>query len=1078
MRYSWWLGTAAALIAGAAQAADKPAIGPAPAWVKPVPLPAPPASSEEPVRVLLQDQQVSYAPDSSTVYVETAFRIQTPQGLSGAGNLSIPWRPDKDVLTVHKLVIRRGDQVIDVLASGQTFTVLRREQNLENAVLDGMLTATIQPEGLQVGDIIDFALSITSSDPVMRGHVEGIGATWNGFPVTRAHLRLQWPAAVPLRVRQSGDLPALKPVKSGALEVAEIAVDNLQPVPPPKGAPVQFAVGRMVEASDFASWDKVAALMVPLYAKAAMVAPQGPLRTELDKIRALSADPKMRAEAALALVQDRVRYVLLAMGDGGLVPADAETTWSRRFGDCKGKTALLLALLHGLDIQAEPVLVNTVLGAGLDQRLPMVGLFDHVLVRATIGGRTYWLDGTRTGDRHLDRIQVPAFGWGLPVVPAGARLVRIMPGPLDRPSEDVTIRIDASAGLTAPAPTRIEAILRGDAAQGLNLTLAAQAADQRDRALKDYWKEHFDFVAPKKVSATFDADAGEEHLILEGDAKMDWRYGRYETDWTRVGYRADFARDPKSDANAPFAVEFPFYDRTVETILLPPNTGTFRIADGMEVNETTAGIEYKRHATLAGNMFTVERTQRSVVPEFPASAAPAAQAALRALGEKVGYLMKPANYAMTAQEVTAAIAEAPTTADGFVDRGNVLMDQGRNDEAIADFTKALALEPKNVWALADRGIAHAHKNEIAAATADLDAAAAIDPANAVVYRARGLIAEGKGAWADAIAAYSRAIELDPANRFAVVHRAAAYRAAGDVQHALDDMGNLVRQYPDWVDGYLMRANLLRNAGRDAEAAAEAAAVTAANPGSPFAHVVAARIYGALHKQEEAMREFDRAIAIKPEPYVYLNRMRTRPKQDLTGRRADLEAALKLDPKSVEGMVARAQLADDSGDRAASIAAWSEVVAAAPKDPALLAERGIEYVRAGQNALADKDFAAARALATDPTLLNNMCWEKATAGVALQSALEDCDMALAKAPDSPAYLDSKGLVLLRLGRVDEAIAAYGKALDRRPNQPSSLFGRAAAWARKGDKAKADADIAAALKSDPDVRTEFEGYGIRI
>ena len=72
----------------------------------------------------------------------------------------------------------------------------------------------------------------------------------------------------------------------------------------------------------------------------------------------------------------------------------------------------------------------------------------------------------------------------------------------------------------------------------------------------------------------------------------------------------------------------------------------------------------------------------------------------------------------------------------------------------------------------------------------------------------------------------------------------------------------------------------------------------------------------------------------------------------------------------------------------------------------------------------------------------------------------------------------GLMLLRLGRLDEAIAAYGKALERRPNQPSSLFGRAAAWARKGDKAKADADIAAALKADPDVRTEFEGYGIRI
>jgi tetratricopeptide (TPR) repeat protein len=178
------------------------------------------------------------------------------------------------------------------------------------------------------------------------------------------------------------------------------------------------------------------------------------------------------------------------------------------------------------------------------------------------------------------------------------------------------------------------------------------------------------------------------------------------------------------------------------------------------------------------------------------------------------------------------------------------------------------------------------------------------------------------------------------------------------------------------------------------------------------------------------------------------------------------------------MTARAQLADENGDRVAALAAWSAAIAVEPKDPGLLAERGIEYVRAGQNVLADKDFLAARALASDATSLNNMCWKKATAGVALQSALEECDLALAKVPDAPAYLDSKALVLLRLGRVDDAIAVYGKALERRPRQPSSLFGRVVAWTRKGDKAKADADAAAALKADPDVRTQFEGYGIRI
>jgi transglutaminase-like putative cysteine protease len=102
---------------------------------------------------------------------------------------------------------------------------------------------------------------------------------------------------------------------------------------------------------------------------------------------------------ALRLVQDQIRYVFLGMNLGGYTPASAETTWARRFGDCKGKTALLVALLRELGIDAEPALVSTTAGDGLDQRLPTLQLFDHVIVRARIDKTIYWLDGARQGDR-------------------------------------------------------------------------------------------------------------------------------------------------------------------------------------------------------------------------------------------------------------------------------------------------------------------------------------------------------------------------------------------------------------------------------------------------------------------------------------------------------------------------------------------------------------------------------------------------------------------------------------------------------------------------------------------------------
>ncbi|MDP1028774.1 tetratricopeptide repeat protein [Sphingomonas sp. KR1UV-12] len=1201
-----------------AYAADKPAIGPAPAWVKPVvPLPPPAKPDEAPVRILLSDQQIALEPGRQTIYSETLLKIQTPQGLA-AGNISLPWRPDTDVLTVHKLLIRRGDQTIDVLRSGQTFTVLRREQNLESATLDGVLTANIQPEGLQVGDTLELAASVSSSDPTLKGHVEQIAGSWNDFPIGRAHLRMQWPTSLPVRLRQTASLPALKPVKTGDTAAVELSLDNLEPLVPPKGAPLRYRTGRLVEVTDYASWTDLGALMAPLYEKAAQIPATGPLRSELDRIQSLSADPEVRAAAALALVQDRVRYVALAMGAGGYVPADAETTWSRRYGDCKGKTALLLALLHAMGIAAEPVAVSTTYGDGLDARLPMVELFNHVLIRASIAGQTYWLDGTRTGDTGLDRLTTPNVGWGLPLVKKDAALVRMVPEPLAIPTQDTSIRIDASAGISAPAPTRIVMILRGDDAIGMSAVLANLAGEARDRALRDYWKDQYDFIDVKTTSSVFDPKTGEQRLTMEGVAKMDWSSGSYQTDGTSVGYRADFNRDPGPDRDAPFAIPYPTFARTTETIILPKGRGDFKLGTGLEVDQTTAGVQYRRHAGIKDDVFTIEKTERSVAPEFPAKDAPAAQAALRTLAERTANLRKPLGYERSEAEVAAARASTPSnafeygsraslfvdqgmrkealadyskaieldptsfwalsnrgitriqegdlagaradldkaesldptyvqifigrgmladaehrpkdaidaytkalqrepdngyalvqraaayaalgdrdraiadrtakvnadmaanpdTAFPYLDRGNLMLDIGRFDDAIRDFDKALSFEPKNALALADRGMAQAWKGNLDAASNDLDAAFAIDPKNVVALRGRGLVAQRKGAWGDAVAAYTSALQLEPSSSFALGHRAEVARATGDNEAALRDAAAAIQQQPDWIDLYLLRANILRSQGKQDETLAEARAVTAANPGNNYAYVVAATIYSVLNRNTEAMGAYDKAIALKPEAYVYLNRSMRRPRTDIAGRRADLDAALKLEPGFTAAIAEEASLQADSGNLPEAISTYSSALAKTPDDLYMLMGRGIAYARAGDMVHAEADFQRARGKASEPFMFNNMCWAKATAGVALQSALADCDAALAKAPDMAGFLDSRGLVLLRLGRLDDAIADYDKALAKGPSLSSSLFGRAVAWARKGDPAKSESDAAAATKIDPGVRADFERYGIKL
>jgi tetratricopeptide (TPR) repeat protein len=1196
-----WLGAVAALVtATPAAAGEELLFGPAPAWVETHALEVPGGTQTgQPVRVLQLDNQVLMEGGKRTVYTAVALQLQTPEGLS-AGNLSLPWRPETDALTVHKVRIRRGDEVIDVLESGQTFTTLRREQNLEQAMLDGVLTANLIPEDLQVGDILEVAYSVESENPVFGDHDEAIVGPLNA-PIDHAYARLLWPESETMRLARTPGMPDWKRSKSGGFEIAQIALEDVQTVPPPEGAPARFGFIGFVEASDYASWSQVSAHFAPIYAEAAKVPATGPLRNEVERIRAASSDPVARAEAALALVQGRVRYVALAMGIGGWVPAGAAQTWSRRYGDCKGKTALLLAILGELGIEAEPVAVNSVLGDAIPERLPMIGMFDHVLVRASIAGRDYWLDGTRTGDTSLARLEVPDFDWGLPITDPGAELVRMKPVPLDKPSEDLAIELDGRKGLRAPVPARLELILRGDSALGTSRLLAGLVGDERDRALREFWRNRYDFIEPDKVGQAFDEATGELTLTLEGRATLEWNGQFYETDGTSVGYRADFTREPGPAEDAPFLVAYPYFDRTRETILLPPDAGFPATASSpdAEVDETVAGIEYRRHASLESNVFTVERTERSVVPEFAAKDAPAFEKRLRELLDKRVSLRMPSNYRPTEADLAVLTTSEGGSANDLVAQGNELLNAAKYDEALAKFTRATELAPDNAMAWADRGIALVWKDSSADAEAAFARAEALDPRNFVVFNGRGLSAERKRDFAAAIAGYTRAIELDPSNQFALAHRAAMQlgaqkpelaladaaaalklnpraanmyalrsyilsrqgrrdeavaeveamlaalpgdptalgiagqvynelgmteqsqaiveRAVGanptaltyytrsharpqaDIDGRLADLGEALRLDPNYrpalmdrasllsgnrqyeaaladadallkldpklTDAYLLRANIYRGMGRREDAIAQAKALVAVNPDEAWARVTAGKIYGYFDMRTEALAEIDRALAMKPEAYLYVNRSQVRLATDWDARMGDVEAALQLSPDDSTALYEKADILQEKGEFAAAAEVYARLIEHEQPSPDLFNNRGLALARAGHAAEAETDFAKARELAVDAPTLNNICYSKAVMDVALERALEECEESLRLLPRYAGTLDSRGTVLLRLGRFDEATRDFDAALEQSPTLSTSLYLRAVARSKTGDAAGAQADRARARELNP-------------
>ena len=593
-----------AFCAASAFAADTVQYGPPPAWVVPPLLPKDDGTmAEAPSKVLLRSHQVKFEPGGSELYTESFVRLQTPQGLQSLGNLALPWKPDSDVLTIHKLQLLRGNQIIDVIANGQKFEVLRRENNLEYAALDGILTAAIQPAGMEVGDILDIAFTVKRrSLPGMPPEL-----ALNGFtqiPISHVEVRATWDKAMPMRWRATPEVEGIVQSRVGSQVEVKWSADDLAPATQAKYAPARFWKDPRIEFSGYASWEAVSRMLAPVYTRAVELAADSPLREEARAIAASSTDPVARLEAVLKLAQERVRYVFLGMNDGGMIPAGASETWKRRFGDCKAKSALLIALLRELGIEAEPVAVNSGVGDLLADALPMLGAFDHVIVRARTGGKTYWLDGARVGSWQRAELALPNYFWGLPLSARGDALMPMIAAPAAEPGIETSTSIDARAGLHTDAPFTARCSFRGTPAALLNSSLAALIPGEREQALRRYWKAQYDFVDVKKVAAEYDARTGIATMTMEGTAAMEWGGYSYTTDGIRVGARADYSREDSMNQDAPFVLQHPAYTVSRQRIELPA-VGSFTTR-GKDYDLALAGMRYVRHSKIENRVFTGE----------------------------------------------------------------------------------------------------------------------------------------------------------------------------------------------------------------------------------------------------------------------------------------------------------------------------------------------------------------------------------------------------------------------------------------------------------------------------------------
>lgn len=518
LRFSYAIAASALLVPGLANAeAGKVRQGPAPAWVTPSEPMAVPDNATGQVFFRRQDALIHLDAQGAQQYSGYRIRILHPSALQ-AGNIAIVWNPAFGEPTVHAIRLYRGAETIDVLKTS-TFEILRREDQLEASMLTGNLTAVLRVADLRVGDELEVAFTTRVNDPVMGKTDAGVLFIGPSPAPGRYRLGLSWSDGRKPVLKLSPEMAAVAQYGAGT---ADFRFDNPGVKSPPKDAPGRYQWQRVIEYSEFANWEAISRHFAPLYLTAQKLPAGSPVRAEAARIAAAQPGALDRTAAALRLVQQDVRYVFVGLDGGNLTPAAAESTWQRRYGDCKGKAALLLGLLAEMGIDAEPVLVNSIgLDDGLDQRLPSPRMFDHVIVRAHIDGKSYWLDATLPPVVPPGAEPAMPYRWVLPLTTAGAGLDHIAWHPAKRPDQVTLYDLDASAGFDQPARVTHTTIMRGVEGLTQQLQLSGLSHDQmvdafRQQIIGSTWQSVDD------VRWRYDQKAAASILTITGTWTLDW----------------------------------------------------------------------------------------------------------------------------------------------------------------------------------------------------------------------------------------------------------------------------------------------------------------------------------------------------------------------------------------------------------------------------------------------------------------------------------------------------------------------------------------------------------------------------
>ena len=269
---------------------------------------------------------------------------------------------------------------------------------------------------------------------------------------------------------------------------------------------------------------------------------------------------------------------------------------------------------------------------------------------------------------------------------------------------------------------------------------------------------------------------------------------------------------------------------------------------------------------------------------------------------------------------------------------------------------------------------------------------------------------------------------------------------------------------------------------DADKSAAAAENTGTSPKTAADYALRGEANLSRGEPKAAIADLNEAIRMAPDHADYYA---ARAKALWTDKQSDaaltdLNKSLSMDPKNLDALLLRASLHLAHKDRTsaeADVTAASVLAPAGSPQARMITTLYVELDQPGSALPYLDDWI--RLHRNDAELglaLNERCWARALSNQMLDEALKDCRKAIDRDGDIAAYLDSLGLVQLRLGHYAESIKTYQQALTHAPHSAWSHYGLGLAEIRSGQTDAGHADLVAARALSSTIDERAGKYGL--